>query len=113
MANKIGTYLKALSAKDNNIPFYIALPASTFDFEIIDGVKDIPVETRSEDEVKYMRGVNSKGEVDELLITPKESPALNYGFDITPNRLVTGLITERGIIRPVLKEIEKAFKDLL
>lgn len=113
VANKIGTYLKALSAKDNNIPFYVALPASTFDFEIIDGVKDIPVETRSEDEVKYMRGVNSKGEVDELLITPKESPALNYGFDITPNRLVSGLITERGIIKAKLESIEDAFKDLI
>ncbi len=113
VANKIGTYLKALSAKDNNIPFYVALPSSTFDFNIIDGITQIPIETRSEDEVKYMKGLNSKGEIEEILITPKNSPAINYGFDVTPNRLITGLITERGVIKANQTEIEANFKDLM
>ncbi len=113
VANKIGTYLKALSAKDNKIPFYVALPSSTFDFNIIDGINEIPIETRSEDEVKYMRGINSNGELEEILITPKNSPALNYGFDVTPRRLITGLITERGVIRPIQRLIESKFRDLL
>lgn len=97
VANKIGTYLKALAAYDNNIPFYVAIPEGTLDFEIKDGVKDIPIEMRSEDEVKYIRGLNKEGKVEELLITPKNSKAVNYGFDITPARLVTGLITEKGL----------------
>lgn len=113
VANKIGTYLKALSAKDNSVPFYVALPSSTFDFEIIDGVAEIPIETRSEDEVKYMRGVDENGEVKEILITPKDSPAINYGFDVTPRRLITGLITERGVVRANKRSIEARFKDLL
>ncbi len=98
VANKIGTYLKALAANDNNIPFYVAIPEGTLDFEIKDGVKDIPIETRSEDEVKYIKGLNKDGVVEELLITPKNSKAVNYGFDITPARLVTGLITRKRIM---------------
>jgi len=109
VANKIGTYLKALSAKDNNVPFYVAIPASTFDFEIIDGVKEIPIELRSEDEVKYMRGIDEKGEVKEILITPKDSPAINYGFDVTPARLVTGLITNKGICKANIEDINLKF----
>jgi len=109
VANKIGTYLKALAAKDNDVPFYVALPLSTFDFDISDGVKEIPIETRSEDEVKYIRGVNSKGEVDELLITPKSSSALNYGFDVTPARLITGLITNKGLCKANSEDIKKKF----
>ncbi|MEA3373432.1 MAG: S-methyl-5-thioribose-1-phosphate isomerase [Campylobacterota bacterium] len=112
-ANKIGTYLKALAAKDSGIPFYIALPASTFDFEIIDGVKEIPIEIRSEDEVKFMRGIDRDGNLSELQIVQSASPALNYGFDITPSRLITGLITERGICDASLEAVEKMFKDLL
>ena len=110
VANKIGTYLKALAAHDNNIPFYVAIPEGTLDFDIVDGVKDIPIETRSEKEVKYMRGLNEKGEVQELLITPKDSKSINYGFDITPNRLVTGLITEKGICKANQKAITSMFK---
>ena len=109
VANKIGTYLKALSAKDNNVPFYVAIPASTFDFEIIDGVKEIPIELRSEDEVKYMRGIDEKGDVTEILITPKDSPAINYGFDVTPARLVTGLITNKGICKANIEDINLKF----
>lgn len=96
VANKIGTYLKALAAKDNNVPFYVALPSSTFDWTMRDGVKEIPVEERSAEEVKYIRGLHN-GEVVSVLITPENSPAANYGFDVTPARLVSGLITERGI----------------
>ena len=113
VANKIGTYLKALSAKDNSIPFYVALPEGTFDFDMVDGVKDIPIECRSEDEINIIRGVDSEGKIGKLRITPKESSSLNYGFDITPNRLITGLITERGICEANLDAIESNFKDLL
>lgn len=95
-ANKIGTYLKALAAKDNNVSFYVALPSSTFDWTIRDGVKEIPIETRNADEIKYMQGMCG-GELKKVLVTPEESPAVNYGFDVTPSRLITGLITERGI----------------
>lgn len=95
VANKIGTYLKALAAYDNEIPFYVALPSTTFDFELREG-KDIPIEIRSENEVKYMDG-KSNNEITNVLITPEDSPAINYGFDVTPARLVTSLITERGI----------------
>lgn len=97
VANKIGTYLKALAAKDNNVPFYVALPSTTIDWTINDGLKEIPIEERSADEVKYFRGLNSKGEIDQVLICPETTPAANYGFDVTPSRLVSGLITERGI----------------
>lgn len=96
VANKIGTYLKAVAAKDNNVPFYVALTYSAFDWEISDGVKQIPIETRDPREVKYMRGLH-QGEIKEVLVTPENSPAVNYGFDVTPARLITGLITERGI----------------
>ena len=110
VANKIGTYLKALAAFDNDVPFYVAIPASTFDLTIKDGVKEIPIELRSEDEVKYIRGVDSKGVLHEVLITPKDSPAINYGFDVTPARLVTGLITNKGVCEADFESINKKFK---
>ncbi len=97
VANKIGTYLKALSANDNNLPFYVALPSSTFDWEIRDGVKEIPIEQRGDNEVKWIEGLDEKGKQGRLLLTPESSPAANYAFDVTPSRLVTALITERGI----------------
>jgi len=112
-ANKIGTYLKALSAKDNNIPFYIALPASTFDFDTLDGVRDIPIEIRSENEVKRMKGLNKHGDVEEFQIIPTDSPALNYGFDVTPARLITGLLTERGLCDANVDAISEMFEDLI
>ncbi len=96
VANKIGTYLKALAANDNGIPFYVALPSSTFDWTMRDGVKEIPIEQRDATEVKYMSGQHA-GETTAILLTPKDSSAANYAFDVTPARLVTGLITERGI----------------
>jgi methylthioribose-1-phosphate isomerase len=96
VANKIGTYLKALAAHDNAVPFYVALPSSTLDWTLRDGVREIPIEQRSQDEVKYMDGLSPQG-ITAVLICPESSPAANYGFDVTPARLVTGLITERGI----------------
>ncbi|MBW4459368.1 MAG: S-methyl-5-thioribose-1-phosphate isomerase [Nodosilinea sp. WJT8-NPBG4] len=96
VANKIGTYLKALAAHDNGVPFYVALPSSTLDWTLRDGVKEIPIEQRSQDEVKYIDGLSPHG-VTSVLICPESSPAANYAFDVTPARLVTGLITERGI----------------
>jgi len=96
VANKIGTYLKALAAKDNGVPFYVAVPSSTFDWEIREGVKEIPIEERDATEVKYIKGLHD-GELKRVLLTPEDSPAVNYAFDVTPARLVTGLITERGI----------------
>ncbi|MHC4441862.1 MAG: S-methyl-5-thioribose-1-phosphate isomerase [Planctomycetota bacterium] len=96
VANKIGTYLKALAARDNNVPLYVALPSSTIDWEMRNGVKEIPIEERDATEVKYIRGLH-EGEVKEVLLTPETSHAANYAFDVTPARLVTGLITERGV----------------
>ena len=93
VANKIGTYLKALAAHDNNVPFYVALPSSTFDFTLTDGLSGIPIEERDADEVLYVLGENGQ----RVLIAPKETPARNWGFDVTPARLVTQLICERGI----------------
>lgn len=113
VANKIGTYLKALAAKDNGIPFYVALPSSTFDFEIVDGVKEIPIEIRDEDEVKFIRGVDSDGNYTQVQIVPTNSKALNYGFDVTPARLISGLISERGVCGADIKEIEAMYEDIL
>ncbi len=96
VANKIGTYLKALAAHDNGVPFYVALPHSSFDWTIRDGVREIPIEERDATEVKYMDGKDG-AHIHSVLIAPKESPAKNYGFDVTPARLVTALITERGV----------------
>ncbi len=95
VANKIGTYLKALAAHDNEIPFYVALPSSSFDWEIENGL-DIPIEERDATEVKKIQGLHD-GEVMEVLLTPEDSPAANFAFDVTPRKYVTGLITERGV----------------
>lgn len=96
VANKVGTYLKALAAHDNGVPFYVALPSSTFDWVMQDGLKEIPIEQRDGGEVRYIQGLH-EGALKKVLLTPEKSPAVNYGFDVTPARLVTGLITERGI----------------
>ncbi len=95
VANKIGTYLKALAAHDNGVPFYVALPSSSIDWEIRDGLKEIPIEQRGAEEVKYMQGL-AEERLTKVLLCPADSPAANYGFDVTPSRLVTGLLTERG-----------------
>lgn len=98
VANKIGTYLKALAASDNGIPFYVALPSTTLDMTIRDGLKEIPIEERNQDEVRYITGKTKKsGKIEEVLICPETTSASNYGFDVTPARLVSKLITERGV----------------
>ncbi len=97
VANKIGTYLKALAANDNNIPFYVALPSTTLDMSINNGLTEIPIEERNQDEVRYMIGKGKNGKIQPVLICPETTPASNYGFDVTPARLVTKIITERGI----------------
>lgn len=98
VTNKIGTYLKALAAHDNDVPFYVALPSSTFDWQIRDGIKEIPIEQRDSTEVQVISGMNvENGQVVSVQLTPENSPAANYAFDVTPSRLITGLITERGI----------------
>ncbi len=96
VANKIGTYLKALAAYDNHIPFYVALPSSTFDWKMKDGVREIPVEERDAHEVKYVEGWLD-GQIKSVLVTTENGQAANYSFDVTPARLVSGLITERGV----------------
>ena len=97
VCNKIGTYLKALAANDNGIPFYVALPASTIDFAVKDGVREIPIETRSADEVNFVSGMADDGSTRTVRVSPSGTAASNYGFDVTPARLVTGLITELGV----------------
>jgi methylthioribose-1-phosphate isomerase len=99
VCNKIGTYLKALAAFDNGVPFYVALPTPTIDWTIQDGVKEIPIEERAAEEVTHISGLCDDGQVRTVQVTPKGSRAANYGFDVTPARLVTGLITERGVVR--------------
>ena len=111
VANKIGTYLKALAAKDNGVPFYVALPSSSFDWTMRDGLAEIPIEERGSEEVKYADGLLD-GHPVEVLVAPKESPAANYGFDITPSRLVTGLITERGICAATEAGITSLFPEM-
>lgn len=110
VANKIGTYLKALAAHDNKIPFYVALPGSTFDWEIRDGVKEIPIEERNSKEVKFIQGLYEKNII-KVLVSPPESPAVNFGFDVTPAHLVTRLITERGVCQPNEASINELFPE--
>jgi methylthioribose-1-phosphate isomerase len=109
-ANKIGTYLKALAAKDNNVPFYVALPSSTFDWNIVDGIKEIQIEERDADEVKFISGL-CENEIKKVLLSPAGSNAANYGFDVTPARLITGFITERGVCNANEKSITSLYPD--
>jgi methylthioribose-1-phosphate isomerase len=111
VCNKIGTYLKALAARDNNVPFYVALPSPTIDFTIADGVAEIPIEERSPDEVATMTGRTADGRIATVRIVPEGSAVANYGFDVTPSRLVTGLITERGVIAATRAALAGAFPD--
>jgi methylthioribose-1-phosphate isomerase len=97
VCNKIGTYLKALAAHDNGVPFYVALPSSTLDWRISDGVAEIPIEERDGDEVSYISGRADTGAIKRVRLTPLATPARNFGFDVTPARYVTALITERGV----------------
>jgi len=109
VCNKIGTYLKALSAKDNNVPFYVALPSSTIDWNIKDH-KQIPIEERNSEELSHVEGVNENNEIIKVRIYPKKSKSLNLAFDVTPAELVTGLITEKGICEASEKGLKGLFK---
>ncbi len=108
VCNKIGTYLKALAAHDNQIPFYVALPSPTIDWTLQDGVKEIPIEERGAEEVTHITGRDAAGTLRSVLVTPQGAPAANFGFDVTPARLVTALITERGVVRATAQDISAA-----
>ena len=109
VCNKIGTYLKALAAHDNNVPFYVALPSSTIDWDIKD-VKDIPIEERNSEELSHVEGIDENNEFKKVLIYPTKSKAMNLAFDVTPAKYVTGLITERGITEASFDGLSKLFK---
>jgi len=109
VCNKIGTYLKALSAKDNNVPFYVALPSSTIDWNIKDH-KQIPIEERNSEELAYVEGIDENNEIKKVRIYPRKSKSLNLAFDVTPAKLVTGLITEKGICEASEKGLKGLFK---
>ena len=111
VANKIGTYLKALAAHDNQIPFYVALPSSTFDWTICDGIRDIPIEERSGEEVCFIKGKTEGGGEASIGIAPEGCRAANYGFDVTPARLISGLITERGVMRAAEEDILRLYPE--
>ena len=111
VCNKIGTYLKALAAQDNNVPFYVALPSPTIDFTVSDGVAEIPIEQRGPEEVTTMTGKTADGRIESVRIVPDGSAVANYAFDVTPARLVTGLITERGIIAASREALATAFPE--
>ena len=111
VCNKIGTYLKALAAKDNGVPFYVGLPSPTIDFYLSDGAAGIPIEQRAADEVATVTGRTADGRVEKVRIVPEGSMVANYGFDVTPARLVSGLITERGVIEPRRDALAAAFAE--
>ncbi len=111
VCNKIGTYLKALAARDNDVPFYVALPSPTIDFAVRDGVAEIPIEQRSADEVRMMSGRTADGRIETVQIVPDGSDVANYAFDVTPARLITGLITERGVLNADRTALAAAFPE--
>ncbi len=109
VCNKIGTYLKALAAHDNNVPFYVALPSSTIDWDIKDAI-DIPIEERNSEELSHIEGIDENNEIKKVFIYPKKSKSMNLAFDVTPAKYVTGLITERGISEASKNGLEELFK---
>jgi methylthioribose-1-phosphate isomerase len=111
VCNKIGTYLKALAAHDNAVPFYVALPSPTIDFSVDDGIRQIPIEQRGSEEVTDITGRTAEGRIETVRIVPDGSPVANYGFDVTPARLVTGLITERGVLKADRAALLAAFPE--
>lgn len=111
VCNKIGTYLKALAARDNNVPFYVALPSPTIDFGVSDGVAEIPIEQRGGEEQSTMTGRAADGRIETVQIVPDGSAVANYAFDVTPARLVSGLITERGVVEATREGLAEAFPE--
>ena len=112
VCNKIGTYLKALAANDNSVPFYVALPSPTIDWEIKDGLKEIPIEERDEKEVSLIQGQDSNGNIAKIKVTPKDSLGSNPAFDVTPARLITGLITEKGLCEASTEGLSTLFQSI-
>ena len=112
VCNKIGTYLKALAARDNDVPFYVALPSPSIDWSISDGLNAIPIEQRSGDEISMIAGRAADGSIQRVQITPDDSPVANYAFDVTPAHLITGLITERGVSAASEEGLTTLFSDL-
>ena len=108
VCNKVGTYLKALAAHDNNVPFYVALPSSTIDWDI-KNAKDIPIEERNSEELSHVEGIDENDEIKKLLIYPSKSKAMNLAFDVTPAKYVTNLITEKGICEASTEGLKKLF----
>jgi methylthioribose-1-phosphate isomerase len=113
VCNKIGTYLKALAARDNGIPFYVAAPSSSIDFRIRNGLDEIEIEQRGAHEVTHMSGETSDGGIETVRITPASSPVMNFAFDVTPARFVSGLVTERGIVAANAEALAAAFPERL
>ena len=111
VCNKIGTYLKALAAHDNGVPFYVGLPSPTIDWTVGDGLKEIPIEQRSGDEVSFVWGKTASGEIVQVRVSPEATGAANPAFDVTPARLVTGLITERGIAKASREGLKALFPE--
>ncbi len=111
VCNKIGTYLKALAAWDNGVPFYVALPSPTIDWNLRDGIAEIPIEERAAREVSHVQGISADGKIAELRLTPEETGIRNPAFDVTPARLVTGLITERGLCAASTQALAALFPD--
>jgi methylthioribose-1-phosphate isomerase len=111
VCNKIGTYMQALAARDNGVPFYVAAPSPSIDFLILDGIGSVPIETRSEVEVTHITGLAANGRIETVRLSPSGSNAVNYAFDVTPARLVTGLITERGVIAPNREALANTFPE--
>ena len=109
VCNKVGTYLKALSAKENSVPFYVALPSSTIDWDLKDP-KNIPIEERDSDELSYIEGLDNEGNIRKIQIYPKNSKTLNLAFDVTPAKYITGLITEKGLCSASKEGLNKLFK---
>jgi methylthioribose-1-phosphate isomerase len=112
VCNKIGTYLKALAAADNGVPFYVCLPSPTIDWRVADGLREIPIEQRAAREVTHIAGRTSSGDVVDVLIAPETTPARNDAFDVTPARLVTGLVTERGVCAASPAALESLFPGM-
>ena len=111
VCNKIGTYLKALAARDNGVPFYAAVPSSTIDFTLGDGIAEIPIEERGSEEVATIAGRTADGRIETVTVVPDGSPVANYAFDVTPARLVTGLITERGVLAATREALAASFPE--
>lgn len=112
VCNKIGTYLKALAAHDNGVPFYVALPSPTIDWTVDDGVAEIPIEERSPRETTHIQGTMEDGSLGVVQVTPEGTPGGNPAFDVTPNRLVTGLITERGVCEATPEGLAALFPEM-